>query len=73
MLAILIDNIYVAFENQVFQKSFGSPMATHCAPLLADLFPYSYEAEFIHKLIQKKKPLAVAFNCDIDISTTYHQ
>ena len=38
-------------------------MGTNCAPLLADLFLYSYEAEFIQKLLsQKKKKLAVAFN-----------
>jgi hypothetical protein len=38
-------------------------MGTNCAPLLADLFLYSYEAEFIQKLLhEKKKSLAVAFN-----------
>ena len=38
-------------------------MGTNCAPLLADLFLYSYEAEFIQKLLHKKnKSLAVAFN-----------
>ena len=38
-------------------------MGTNCAPLLADLFLYSYEAELIQKLLhEKKKSLAVAFN-----------
>ena len=38
-------------------------MGTNCAPLLADLFLYSYEAEFIQKLLhEKKKSLEVAFN-----------
>jgi hypothetical protein len=38
-------------------------MGTNCAPLLADLFLYSYEAEFILKLLhEKNKPLAVALN-----------
>ena len=38
-------------------------MGTNCAPLLADLFLYSYEAEFIQKLLhEKKKYLVVAFN-----------
>ena len=38
-------------------------MGTNCAPLLADLFLYSYEADFIQKLLnQKKKKLAVSFN-----------
>ena len=26
-------------------------LGTNCAPLLADLFPYSYENEFLDKLI----------------------
>jgi hypothetical protein len=38
-------------------------MGTNCAPLLADLFWYSYEAECIQKLLhEKNKSLAVAFN-----------
>jgi hypothetical protein len=37
-------------------------MDNNCAPLLADLFSYSYEAEFIQKLLHEKKPLAVAFS-----------
>jgi hypothetical protein len=38
-------------------------MGNNCAPLVADLFLYSYEAEFVQKLLhEKKKFLAVAFN-----------
>ena len=38
-------------------------MSTNCAPLLADLFLYSYEAEFIQGLLKKsKKKLARSFN-----------
>ena len=33
----------------------GIPMGTNCAPLLADLFLYSYENEFLDKLIRKAK------------------
>ena len=34
-----------------------------CAPLLADLFLYSYEAEFVQKLLRdKNKKLPVSFN-----------
>ena len=63
MLEFLIDNIFVVFGNQVFQQSVGIPMGTNCAPLLADLFLYSYEAELIQTLLhKKKKSLAVAFN-----------
>jgi hypothetical protein len=38
-------------------------MDTNRAPLLADLFVYAYEVEFIQKLLhEKKKYLAVALN-----------
>jgi hypothetical protein len=63
MLEFLIDNIYVVVGGQVFQQSVGIPMGTNCAPLLADLFLYSYEAEFIQKLLHEKKNyLAKAFS-----------
>jgi hypothetical protein len=65
MLGFLVDNIYVpvVFGDQIFQQSIGIPMGTNCAPLLADLFLYSYKAEFVQRLLQdKNKELAVSFN-----------
>jgi hypothetical protein len=47
VLDFLVDNIYVVFGDQIFQKSVGIPMSANYAPLLADLFLYSYEAEFV--------------------------
>ena len=38
-------------------------MGTHCVPLLADLFLYSYEADFIQGILKKnEKKLARSFN-----------
>jgi hypothetical protein len=68
MLGILVDHTYVVFGDQVFQLSVVIPMGTNCAPLLSDLFWYSYKAEFVQKLFygtitkKKKKKLAVSFN-----------
>ena len=63
MLAFLIDNIYVECGGLIFQQVIGIPMGTNCAPLLADLFLYSYEAEFIQTLIKSgKRRLAKSFN-----------
>ena len=44
----------------MFQLTVGIPMGTKCAPLLANLFLYSYEAEFMQILLkdEKKKQLA---------------
>jgi hypothetical protein len=63
MLGFLVDNICVVVGDQVFQQSVGIPMGTNCALLLTDLFLYSYEAEFVQKLLRdNNKKLAVYFN-----------
>jgi hypothetical protein len=52
VLGFLVDNIYVVSGDQVLQQSVGTPMGTNYASLLADLFLYSYEAEFVQKLLR---------------------
>ena len=62
MLELLVD-IFVVFVGKVFQQIVGIPMGTNCAPLLADIFLYSYEAEFIQSMLSTgKKQLASQFN-----------
>ena len=55
VLEFLIDNIFVSFGWILFQQVVGIPMGTNCAPLLVDLFLYSYESEFLQKLVKDKK------------------
>ena len=63
MIEFLVDNIYVRFCEQLFRQMVGIPLGTNCAPLLADLFLYSYENEFLDKLIKEgKRKLARKFN-----------
>ena len=63
MLEFLVDNIFVVFGGKVFQQIVGIPMGTNCAPLLADIFLYSYEVEFIQSLLSTgKKKIASQFN-----------
>ena len=63
MLEIFMDNIFVMFDGCVFQQTVGIPMGTNCAPLLADLFLYSYEADFIQGFLKKtEKKLVRSFN-----------
>ncbi|KAK3093830.1 hypothetical protein FSP39_020721 [Pinctada imbricata] len=66
MLNFLIDNIFVVFGGKVFQQIVGIPMGTNCAPLLADIFLYSYEAEFIQSLVSEGKRYLAS-----DFSFTY--
>ena len=63
MLEFLVDNIFVVFAGKVFKQIIGIPMGTNCAPLLTDIFLYSYDAEFIQSLLSVgKKRLASQFN-----------
>ena len=51
------------FCGRVFQHTVGIPMGANCDPLIADLFLYSYEADFIQGLLKKnEKKLARSFN-----------
>ena len=51
MLDLLTNNLFVGFGVTVLQQTIGIIMGTNSAPLLADLFLYSYVAEFIQKLL----------------------
>ena len=52
IIEFLIDNIFVQFRGRLFCQVIGIPMRTNCAPLLADLFLYSYENEFLDNMIK---------------------
>jgi hypothetical protein len=47
----LVYHIFVVFGDQVFKQSFVIPMNTSCTLLSANLFSYSCEVEFVHKLL----------------------
>ena len=56
-------DIFVEFAGQIFQQTVGIPMGTNCAPLLADLYLYSYGAAFIQDLMKPgNKKQAQSFN-----------
>ena len=63
MIEFLIDNIFVRFGGRLFRQVIGIPMGTNCAPLLADLFLYSYESEFFDNMIRcGHRKLSRSFN-----------
>ena len=55
MLKFLVDNIFVIFAGKVIQQTVGTPIGTKCAPLLADIVLYSYEADFISLCSQRER------------------
>ena len=63
MIEFLSDNIFVQFGGCLFRQVIEIPMGTSCAPLLADLFLYSYENEVSDKIIRSDhRRLARSFN-----------
>ena len=53
-LTFLLDNIYIRFGSKLYRQIVGIPMGTNCAPLVADLFLFSYERDFMLSLSEKK-------------------
>ena len=51
----LMENIYVQFDSMVYQQIVGIPMGTNCVPLIADLFLYCYERDFMSNLQKSKR------------------
>ena len=53
----------VIFSGRLLQQTVSIPMGTNCAPLLVDLFRYSYKTDFIQGHLKKnEKKLARSFN-----------
>ena len=51
------------FGGRVIQQTVGIPMGTNCAPILADSFLYTYDADFIQGPLKKsEKKLVQSFN-----------
>ena len=47
MIEFLIDKIFVQFGEYLYGQVIRLPKGTNCVQLLADLFLYSYENEFL--------------------------
>ena len=54
-LIYLLDNIYIRFGTKLYKQIVGIPMGTNCAPLVADLFLFYYERDFMTSLSDVKQ------------------
>ena len=50
VLHYLLDNIFIRFGSKLYRQIVGIPMGTNCAPLVADLFLFCYERDFMLSL-----------------------
>ena len=49
-LTFLLDNIYIRFVSKLYRQIEGIPMGANCAPLVANLFLFCYERDFMLSL-----------------------
>ena len=49
-LTFLLDNIYIRFGSKLYLQIVNTLMGTNCAPLVADLFLFYYEKDFVLSL-----------------------
>ena len=62
-LVYLLDNIFIRFGTKLYRQTIGVPMGTNCVPLVADLFLFCYEGDFMKSLSRKNQAdIIEAFN-----------
>ena len=62
-LHYLLDNIFIRFGSKLYRQIVGIPMGTKCAPLVADLFLFSNERDFMLSLSDNNQTdIIEAFN-----------
>ena len=63
VLHYLLDNIFIRFGSKLYRQIVGFPMGTNCAPLVADLFLFCYERDFMLSLSDNNQAdIIEAFN-----------
>ena len=62
-LHYLLDIIFIRFGSKLYRQIVGIPMGTNCAPLVADLFLFCYERDFMLSLSDNNQAdIIEAFN-----------
>ena len=62
-LVYLLDNIFIRIGTKLYRQIIGIPMRTNCAPLVADLFLFCYERDFMKSLSRENQAdIIEAFN-----------
>ena len=61
-IKFLVDNIYIQVGNRIFKETIGIPMGTDCALLLANLFLFYYEYQFMKDKLKQNNQLAKTFS-----------
>ena len=67
-LVYLLDNIFIRFGTKLYRQTTGIPMGTNCSPLVADLFLFCYERDFMKSFSRENlADIIEAFNFNFKI------
>ena len=59
----LLDNIFIRFGTKLYRQTIGIPIETNRAPVVADLFLFCYERDFMKSLSRENQAdIVKAFN-----------
>ena len=80
-LHYLLENIFMRFSSTLHRQIVSIPMGTNCAPLVADVFLFCYERDFMLSLSDYNQTDSIeAFNTTsrylddlLDIDNTYFE
>eukprot|EP00249_Psilotum_nudum_P018696 c26920_g5_i1 orf=218-532(+) len=50
-LSYLLDNLFIVVGSSLFKQEVGIPMGTNCAVFIANLYLFTYEFDFMKRLI----------------------
>ena len=65
-LHYLLDNIFIRFGSKLYRQIVGIPMGTNCTPLVAVLFLFCYERDFMLSLSDNNQnDIIEAFNSGV--------
>ena len=52
---LFVGHFFFRFDTKLYRQVVGIPMDTNCAPLIADLFLFCYERDFMMSLSKDKQ------------------
>ena len=71
-LTFLLDNMYIRFGSKLYRQIVGISICINCVPLVADLFLFCYERDFVLPLSDNNQSEVIyAYNSNFGIWMTY--
>ena len=72
VLTFLLDNISIRFGTTLYRQAVFIPMGAYCAPLVANVFPFCYERDFMMSLFDAFNIFASRYLDDVlNINNVY--